>query len=83
MQGLGANQFSTEPAAKAHCPADTLVWVNLGGSKAFHTAGDRFYGKTRHGAYMCQKEAEQTGFHAPGHRPSRTAAKSAGANTIK
>ncbi|MBV8119976.1 MAG: hypothetical protein JO081_08585 [Alphaproteobacteria bacterium] len=78
---LAANQFSTEPAAKAHCPADTIVWVNLGGSKAYHTSGDRFYGKTRHGAYMCQKEADQAGFHAPGHRPSRTPAKSTSAKT--
>jgi hypothetical protein len=73
---LAANQFTTEQAAKAHCPGDTLVWVNLGGSKAYHTSGDRFYGKTRRGAYMCQKEAEAAGYHAPGHRPSRAAAKS-------
>jgi hypothetical protein len=64
-----ANQFSSEQAAKAHCPGETVVWVNLGGSKAYHTAGDRYYGKTKHGAFMCQKEAETAGFHAPGHRP--------------
>jgi hypothetical protein len=73
-QTLAANQFATEDAAKAHCPGDTLVWVNLGGSKAYHTSGDRFYGKTRRGAYMCQKEAETAGYHAPGHRPPRRAA---------
>jgi len=78
-QTLAANQFASEDAAKAHCPGDTLVWVNLGGSKAYHTSGDRFYGKTRHGAYMCQKEAEASGYHAPGHRPARAAAKSTAA----
>jgi hypothetical protein len=72
---LASNQFSSEQAAKAHCPADTIVWVNLGGSKAYHTSSDRYYGKTKHGAYMCQKEAEQTGFHAPGARASKTATK--------
>jgi hypothetical protein len=75
-----SNQFSTEQAAKAHCPDDTLVWVNLG-SKAYHTSGDRFYGKTRRGAYMCQKEAEAAGYHAPGHRPSRAAVKSTSAKS--
>ena len=63
----GADQFSSEAAAKSHCPGDTVVWVNLGGSKAYHTAGTKYYGKTKHGAYMCQKEADQSGFHAGGH----------------
>jgi hypothetical protein len=75
-----AGQFPTEQAAKAHCPGDTLVWVNLGASKAYHTSADRYYGKTRHGAYMCQKEAQQQGFHAAGTRGRRSAAK-AQANT--
>ncbi len=74
-QTLAAGQFPTETAAKAHCPTDSVVWVNLGGSKAYHTSADRYYGKTRRGAYMCQKEAEQAGFHAPGARTGKAAAK--------
>ena len=74
-QGLAANQFSTEQAAKAHCPGDAIVWANLSGSKAYHTSGDRFYGKTRHGAFMCQKDADQAGYHAAGSRAKRTATK--------
>src|SRR5215472_3466356 len=35
-QALGAGQFPTEQAAKAHCPGDTIVWANLGGSQAYH-----------------------------------------------
>jgi hypothetical protein len=80
-QTPAANQFSTEQAAKASCPGDTIVWANLGGSRAYHTSGDRYYGKTKHGAYMCQKEAAQAGFHAPGHRPAKAAANSAGAKS--
>ncbi len=72
---LASNQFASEPAAKTHCPGDTIVWANLAGSKAYHTSSDRYYGKTKHGAYMCQKEAEQAGFHAPGARASKTATK--------
>jgi plastocyanin len=70
-----AGQFQTEPAAKSHCPGDTIVWVNLGASKVYHTSADRYYGKTRHGAYMCQKEADQAGYHAAGTRGRRNAAK--------
>lgn len=76
-QGLAANQFSTEQAAKAHCPGDTIVWANLSGSKAYHTSGNRYYGKTKHGAFMCEKDADQAGFHAAGAHASKTAKKSA------
>ena len=81
--GLAANQFSSEQAAKGHCPGDAVVWVNLGGSKAYHMSGNKFYGKTKHGAFMCQKEADQSGFHAAGGRANRTASKGTNAKTTK
>src|SRR5215472_3958887 len=34
----GANQFAGEDQAKTHCPADTVVWVNLS-SKIYHYRG--------------------------------------------
>jgi hypothetical protein len=74
-QGLAGNQFSSEAAAKAHCPGDAIVWANLGSAKAYHPSGNRYYGKTRHGAYMCQKDADQAGFHTAGRRPTKAAAK--------
>jgi hypothetical protein len=82
-QALASGQFSSEAAAKAHCPGDAIVWANLGGSKAYHTSGDRYYGKTRHGAYMCQKEADQAGFHTAGSRARKTAAKTTGSTQTK
>jgi hypothetical protein len=78
---LASNQFPEESAAKSHCPGDTVVWVNLGGSKAYHMSGDRYYGKTKQGAYMCQKEADQSGYHAAGSRA--TAAKTTPTKTTK
>ena len=75
---LASNQYSEESAAKSHCLGDTVVWVNLGGSKAYHMSGDKYYGKTKEGAYMCQKEADQSGYHAAGHRA--VAAKTAPTN---
>lgn len=80
---LAANQFSTEQAAKTHCPGDTVVWANLGGSKAYHLSGDRYFGKTKHGAYMCQKEADSSGFHKAGTRGGKTAAKTPSSKTSK
>jgi hypothetical protein len=53
---LEAGQFADEASAKARCPADTVVWVNLT-SKIYHFAGTKSYGTTKRGAYMCEKEA--------------------------
>jgi hypothetical protein len=53
---LEAGKFADEASAKARCPTDTVVWVNLP-SKIYHFAGTRSYGTTKRGAYMCQKEA--------------------------
>jgi hypothetical protein len=79
--GLAGDQFSSEQAAKGHCPGDAVVWVNLGGSKAYHLSGNKYYGKTRHGAFMCQKEADQSGFHPAGSRARGAPAKSTTAKT--
>jgi psiF repeat len=62
-QSLGAGQFKSEAEAKGHCPADTVVWVNLN-SKIYHYSGNRSYGTTKSGAYMCEKETASSGFRA-------------------
>jgi hypothetical protein len=59
----GANEFATDAQAKARCPADTVVWVNLS-SKVYHFAGSKDYGKTKKGAYMCEKDASSQGTRA-------------------
>lgn len=62
----GADQFQTEDAARQACGTDTVVWVNTGGSKAWHVSGDRYYGHTKRGAYMCEQAAQRAGYHASG-----------------
>ncbi len=59
----GAGQYRTEAEAKGHCPADTVVWVNLK-SKVYHFAGTKNYGTTKEGAYMCERGAVAQGDRA-------------------
>jgi hypothetical protein len=59
----GTNQYSAEAQAKARCPADTVVWVNLD-SKIYHFSGYHNYGTTKDGAYMCEKDAVSQSFNA-------------------
>jgi hypothetical protein len=59
----GKGQFATEAEAKTSCPSDAVVWVNLR-SKVYHASESNAYGKTKKGAYMCEKEAATAGFRA-------------------
>ena len=59
------NQYTTEAAAKTACGSDTVVWANTGHSHVYHTTGDKYYGHTHHGAYMCMKDATAAGYHPP------------------
>jgi len=59
----GANQFAAEALAKARCPTDTVVWANLD-SKVYHFSGNKNYGTTKEGAYMCEKDAMGQGVRA-------------------
>jgi hypothetical protein len=59
----GANQYSTETLAWAHCPADTVVWANTK-SDVYHFRGTYNYGNTKAGAYMCEKDSIAEGMRA-------------------
>jgi hypothetical protein len=56
-------QFNTEAKAQQHCPTDTVVWLNLP-SMIWHYKGQRYYENTKHGAYVCEKEAASAGARA-------------------
>ena len=60
---LRAGQYTTELAARARCPTDTVVWVNTP-TGVYHYSGTRYYGRTRRGAYMCEADARASGYRA-------------------
>lgn len=56
-------EFATVTEATAHCPDGQVVWSSLNKSHSFHISGSRYYGKTKHGAYVCKSDALAAGFH--------------------
>lgn len=52
--------FDTESAAQKHCPRDEVVWLNIP-SGIYHEKGMRWYGRTKHGTYVCRREADAAG----------------------
>jgi hypothetical protein len=64
---LQEGQYTTELAARARCPSDTVVWVNTP-TRIYHYSGTRFYGHTVRGAYMCEAEARTGGYRAARNR---------------
>jgi hypothetical protein len=56
-------RYDTESQAQQHCPRDTVVWLNLP-TMIWHYKGQRWYGNTKHGAYVCEKEAAAGGARA-------------------
>jgi type IV secretory pathway protease TraF len=52
--------YPTETQAHQHCPADTVVWLNLP-TGIYHFKDQRWYGRTNSGAYVCRGEADGAG----------------------
>jgi hypothetical protein len=53
------------PPAGMTCPGDRLVWVNTP-SRVYHFEGERYFGSTKTGKFLCQHDAD-----AEGDRPTR------------
>lgn len=60
---LALNEFNTETIAQRHCPTDVVVWLNIP-TGIWHYKGNRWYGATKNGAYVCMKEAAKAGMRA-------------------
>jgi hypothetical protein len=55
-----APHFQSEQQAQQHCPHDAVVWVNAK-TGVYHLKGERWYGATKDGAYVCRKDADAEG----------------------
>jgi hypothetical protein len=55
---------STGGGADMSCPGDKVVWVNTK-SGIYHFKGERWFGNTQQGKYMCEHAAD-----AEGDRPT-------------
>ena len=53
------------PPVALTCPGDVVVWVNTR-SGVYHYRGERYFGSTRQGKFVCEKAAR-----AEGDRPTR------------
>jgi hypothetical protein len=60
IPAIGLETFSQEVQAKQHCPADTVIWLNLP-TMIWHYKGQRWYARTKQGAFACEKEAAANG----------------------
>ena len=56
-------KFTTEAEAAGYCQGDVVLWLDLR-TKTWYYKGQRLYGNTKQGAYVCQKEAEAAGARA-------------------
>ena len=59
----GHHETSEEAASAAPAatpPSPGMVWVNAK-TKVYHTAGDRWYGKTKNGQWMTEADAIKAG----------------------
>ena len=54
---------ASEAQAQAKCPGGLVVWVNTS-SKVYHFKGNRIYGNTKAGTYMCEADAISAGDRA-------------------
>jgi len=55
--------YQSQASAQAHCPSDTVVWLNTR-TDIYHFQGERWYGNTEEGAYVCEKDADANGDRA-------------------
>ncbi len=71
MGGMNASGEAMAPGTIATvppgmtCGAVRAVWVNTK-TRVYHEPSDPYYGRTKHGEYMCPSQAVKEGYHKAG-----------------
>jgi len=53
--------FRNESQAQRHCPADVVVWLDLG-KGTYYTKRQRRYGRGYTASFVCREEARGSGY---------------------
>jgi hypothetical protein len=53
--------FQFERQAQLHCPDDSIIWATVS-TGIYNSSADRWYGRTRSGAYGCLRDAKNAGY---------------------
>lgn len=69
---LAQSLFTTLPAAQAHCPQDTVVWLNAT-RHIYRLPDQKGYGRAKHSFYACKGEADAAGDKAKKVKPAQNA----------
>ncbi|MBD5606487.1 MAG: hypothetical protein IAI48_15560 [Candidatus Eremiobacteraeota bacterium] len=80
--GASSSAFAQATATQPTCgEGDVTVWENTS-TKVYHLQGDKYYGKTKHGAYACKSAADSAGFHAAGSKSAKSASGAATSGAV-
>ena len=65
LTGAGgyAQAQTPPPASTISCPGDRVVWVNTS-TGVYHYQGERYFGRTKNGKFVCEKDALRQGDRA-------------------
>ena len=55
--------FPTALEAQQNCPTDLVAWLDPP-TRTYHYRGQRWYGSTKNGAYVCRNVAVRAGMRA-------------------
>jgi hypothetical protein len=68
-----AQQAMSAAAMPTCASGDPVVWVNTS-TKKYHMQGDAYYGKTKHGKYLCKSAADAKSYKLAGSHASADSA---------